>query len=59
MNPYIEIAGRKIGYDFDPLVIAELGINHGGSLDVAKQIVDAAAAVVVEFKYWELVKAFA
>jgi N-acetylneuraminate synthase len=48
MNPYIEIAGRKIGYDFDPLVIAEMGINHGGSLAVAKQIVDAAAASGVE-----------
>jgi hypothetical protein len=28
MNPYIEIAGRKIGQDFPPLVIAEIGINH-------------------------------
>jgi len=30
MNPYIEIAGRKIGLDFPPLVIAEIGINHEG-----------------------------
>ena len=42
MNPYIEIAGRKIGPDFPPLVIAEIGINHEGSLEVAKQMVDAA-----------------
>jgi len=28
MNPFIEIAGRKIGQDFPPLVIAEIGINH-------------------------------
>ena len=42
MNPYIEIAGRKIGQDFPPLVIAEIGINHEGSLQVAKQMVDAA-----------------
>ncbi len=42
MNPYIEIAGRKIGQDFPPLVIAEIGINHEGSLEVAKQMVDAA-----------------
>ena len=41
-NPYIEIKGRKIGYDYDPLVIAEIGINHGGSLIVAKHMVDAA-----------------
>lgn len=48
MNPYIEIAGRKIGYDHDPLVVADIGINHGGVLKVAKQIVDAAAEAGVE-----------
>jgi N-acetylneuraminate synthase len=42
MKPYIEIAGRKIGPDYPPLVIAEIGINHEGSLQVAKEIVDAA-----------------
>jgi sialic acid synthase SpsE len=48
MNPYIEIAGRKIGQDYPPLVIAEIGINHEGSLDVAKQMVDAAHRAGVE-----------
>ena len=48
MNPYIEIAGRKIGQDFPPLVIAEIGINHEGSLKVAKEIVDAAKRAGVE-----------
>ncbi|HOZ73635.1 MAG TPA: N-acetylneuraminate synthase family protein [Flavobacterium sp.] len=42
MNPFLEIAGRKIGPDFPPLVIAEIGINHEGSLAVAKEMVDAA-----------------
>lgn len=42
MNPHIQIAGRKIGKDFPPLVIAEIGINHEGSLAVAKEMVDAA-----------------
>ena len=42
MNPYIEIGGRKIGPDYPPLVIAEIGINHEGSLQVAKEMVDAA-----------------
>ena len=42
MNPFIEIVGRKIGLDYPPLVIAEIGINHEGSLEVAKQMVDAA-----------------
>lgn len=41
-NPVFEIAGRKIGLDFDPLVIAEIGINHEGSLQVAFEMVDAA-----------------
>ncbi|MEI7507993.1 MAG: N-acetylneuraminate synthase family protein [Flavobacterium sp.] len=48
MRPYIEIAGRKIGPDFQPLVIAEIGINHDGSLKVAKEMVDAAHRSGVE-----------
>lgn len=47
-NPFIEIAGRKIGLDFNPLVIAEIGINHGGSLKVAKMMVDAAKMAGIE-----------
>ena len=39
---YIEIGGRKIGEDYPPLVIAEIGINHNGSLKIAKEMVDAA-----------------
>ncbi|QNK78756.1 N-acetylneuraminate synthase family protein [Winogradskyella sp. PAMC22761] len=48
MNPYIEISGRKIGADYPPLVIAEIGINHEGSLEVAKEMVDAAARAGAE-----------
>lgn len=47
-NPFIEIAGRKIGLDFPPLVIAEIGINHEGSLQVAKEMVDAGYRAGVE-----------
>ena len=42
MRNTIEIKGRKIGPEFPPLVIAEIGINHEGSLSVAKEMVDAA-----------------
>lgn len=42
MSNIIEIQGRKIGPEFPPFVIAEIGINHEGSLAVAKQMVDAA-----------------
>ncbi len=48
MKPYLEIAGRKIGPDYPPLVIAEIGINHEGDLQVAKLMVDAAHRAGVE-----------
>jgi len=38
-----EIAGLGVGPEFPPLVIAELGINHEGSLQTAFEMVDAAA----------------
>lgn len=41
-KPYIEIGDRKISEEYKPLVIAEMGINHEGSLEVAKEMVDAA-----------------
>ena len=41
-NPKIKIQNRSIGEDFEPLIIAELGINHNGSLSHAKKLVDAA-----------------
>ena len=47
MNSF-EISGREIGEDFLPLVIAEIGINHGGSLSEAKKLVDAAIKAGVE-----------
>jgi sialic acid synthase SpsE len=48
MTPEIVIGGRKIGAAYPPLVIAEIGINHEGSLDVAREMVDAAARAGVE-----------
>ena len=38
----MQISHRHIGPDHPPLVIAEIGINHGGSLEVAKAMVNAA-----------------
>jgi N-acetylneuraminate synthase len=35
----MQIAHRRIGPGEPPLVIAEIGINHGGSLEVAKEMV--------------------
>jgi N-acetylneuraminate synthase len=39
----MKIAHREISPTQPPLVVAEIGINHGGSLDVAKGMVLAAA----------------
>lgn len=38
----MKIANREIGPKQPPLVIAEIGINHGGSLEVAKAMISAA-----------------
>ena len=40
--PSIEIAGRKIGVNYAPYIIAELSANHNGKLDTALQIIDKA-----------------
>jgi N-acetylneuraminate synthase len=47
-NNVVNIGGRLVGPDYPPLVIAEIGINHNGSLAVAKQMVDAAVAAGAE-----------
>lgn len=39
----MRIRHREIGPNHPPIVIAEIGINHGGSLEVAKAMVHAAA----------------
>ena len=44
----MKIAHREIGPGHPPLVIAEIGINHGGDLDVAKEMVRLAAQAGAE-----------
>lgn len=43
MVKIIDIAGRQIGLNQPCFVIAEAGVNHNGSLEMAHQLVDAAA----------------
>jgi sialic acid synthase SpsE len=42
MNKSFKIGDRPVGLDYPPLVIAEIGINHEGSLQKAVQMVDDA-----------------
>ncbi len=44
----MKIAHREIGPAHPPLVIAEIGINHGGDLEVAKDMVRLAAGAGCE-----------
>ena len=37
-----KIGNIKVGNNFPPIIIVELGINHNGSLDLAIDIVDKA-----------------
>lgn len=42
INSKISIAGRLIGLDYPPYVIAEMSANHDGSIDRAYEIIKAA-----------------
>ena len=39
----MEISGRKIGDNYQPLVIAEIGINHNGDMSICKELIDVAS----------------
>jgi N-acetylneuraminate synthase len=39
---YVTIGKKKVGKAQPCFIIAEIGINHNGSLDIAKQLIDAA-----------------
>ena len=41
--PQLQFGSRTVGDDAPPLVIAEIGINHEGNVDKARQMVEDAA----------------
>ncbi len=43
MKRSVDIGGRKVGDDEPCYIIAEIGINHNGSIETAKKLVDVAA----------------
>ena len=52
-KPHIQIKDRKIGLDYPPLVIAEVGINHEGDIHKAKKMImdaHASGAECVKFQ---------
>lgn len=38
----ININGKLIGYEFPTFIIAEIGINHNGDINIAKKLIDEA-----------------
>ena len=44
----MKIANRNIGQKYDPLIIAEIGINHNGDINLAIEMVDSAKRAGVE-----------
>jgi N-acetylneuraminate synthase len=44
----VRIAGRTVGTNHPCYVVAEIGINHNGDLDLAKRLIDVAAAAGCE-----------
>ena len=35
----LKIGSRKVGENYDPLIIAEIGINHQGDLNLMKEMI--------------------
>ncbi len=44
----VRISGRPVGPGSPCFILAEAGVNHNGSLDLALRMVDAAAAAGVD-----------
>jgi len=41
-NSCVKIGERLIGHGHPTYIIAEIGINHNGSMEIAKQLIDGA-----------------
>ncbi|REK10968.1 MAG: N-acetylneuraminate synthase [Planctomycetota bacterium] len=44
MARVVELNGRSVGDGYPNYIIAEIGINHNGSLEIAKKLIDVAKA---------------
>jgi N-acetylneuraminate synthase len=48
MSREIMIGNRKVGEGYPTYIVAEIGINHNGSVDIAKSLIEAAAKNCVD-----------
>jgi N-acetylneuraminate synthase len=48
MSREIMLANRNIGDGYPTFIVAEIGINHNGSLEIAKRLIDIAVRVGVD-----------
>jgi N-acetylneuraminate synthase len=51
----LTIAGRRVGPDASPWIVAEIGANHNGDMDLCRRMIDAAhasGADAVKFQSW-------
>jgi N-acetylneuraminate synthase len=48
MSREITIGNQKIGDGYPTFIVAEIGINHNGSLDIVKSLIDAAVRAGVD-----------
>jgi sialic acid synthase SpsE/protoporphyrinogen oxidase len=56
LNQQVQLAGRLIGKGERAYIIAEAGLNHNGSLELAKQLVDEAVKIgcdAIKFQTFE------
>ena len=42
MNETVQVGNRRIGHGHPVFIIAEIGLNHNGDLEIAKRLIDAA-----------------
>ncbi len=48
LRPYVDIAGRRVGPDAPCFIVAEIGLNHNGQLDMAHRLIDMAVEAGVD-----------
>ncbi len=58
-NMPVRIAGKKVGLDQDPFIIAEIGVNYDNDMDYARELIEAAkraGADAVKFQTYKASK---